>query len=281
TTTSLNSSGWGGARKEGFNWSTGHRLAVSPDGAELAFLSITEDAHNVMVKKASPGGPATQRTFRRAQTIDWGKDGNIYFNDNTGSTSSIGQVDAHKGSLVKQMTTNNNDWFPALSKNGEMLYFTRFDNSGPSIWAFDKKKGELINCTRGFDPEPFGDDPYKILCARNSTKGNTEIWLIDLKNGDETLILSDINKGFTDPKVSPNGEWILVVGNSLSSISKKQNTDIYAVRLDGSQLTQITYHPEVDTCPVWSPDGKYIYFISSRANKDRKFNIWRINNLIY
>ena len=105
--------------------------------------------------------------------------------------------------------------------------------------------------------------------------------MLDLKNGDETLILSDTNKGFTDPVLSPDGKWILVVGNSLSSITKKQNTDIYAVRIDGTQLTQITYHPEVDCCPVWSPDMKYIYFISSRANKDRKFCIWRIDNPLH
>lgn len=280
TTTSLNTSGLGGYRDKGFFWATGNRLAVSPDGSELAYLSVIDKAHNVMVKKSTAGGASTQRTFRRAGNVSWGNDGNIYFNDNTGN-SSIGSVDAHKGSLVKQLTNNNNDWEPAVSKDGKYLYFTRYDNSGPFIWRLNIKSGELMNCTRGLNPCIMGDNSEKILCTRNSSKGNSEIWIIDLENGDETLLLSDANKGFTDPTISPDGKWILVVGSSLSAITNKYNTDIYAVKTDGSQLTQITYHPEIDTSPAWSPDGKYIYFISSRANEDRKFNIWRIENPLY
>lgn len=277
----INKSGYGAYRDKGFLWDTGNRLAISPDGSEIAYISIVDDAANVMIKKPTSGSASTQRTFRRAQNVSWSSDGNIYYNDNTGSSSAIGSVDAHKGSLVRQLTNNNNDWNPVISKDGEIMYFTRYDSSGPFIWSLNLKTGELSNCSRGFAPSMYGDDPYKILCARNSTKGNTEIWLLDLKNGNETVILSDSQKGFTDPVMSPDGKWILVVGNSLSSISKKQNLDIYAVRPDGTQLTQITYHPEIDTCPTWSPDGKYIYFISSRANKDRRFNIWRINNPLY
>lgn len=280
-TTSLNATGYGGYRDKGFFWSTRNNLAVSPDGSELAYLSLIDKSTNVMVKKSTAGGASTQRTFRRAGSINWGNDGNIYFNDNTGSVSSIGSVDAHKGSLVKQLTNNNNDWEPVVSKDGEYMYFTRYDNSGPFIWRINLKSGELTNCTRGFNPCVMGEDSDKILCTRNSSKGNSEIWIIDLKNGDETLLLSDANKGFTNPTISPDGKWILVVGSSLSSITNKYNTDIYAVRADGSGLTQITYHPEIDTSPAWSLDGKYIYFISSRANKDRKFNIWRIENPLY
>lgn len=278
STMNLSGSGYGGYRDKSFYWATGRVLAMSPDGTELAYLSITDDAPNVMIKKAQAGGASTQRTFRRAGTIDWGKDGKLYFNDNTSSSSTIGSVDAHKGSLVRQLTSNNNDWYPTISEDGKLMYFTRFDNSGPFIWSLNTETGELTNCTKGFDPIISKNDKNVIYCVRNSIKGNSEIWQIDLKNGNETCILSDTNKGFSDPALSPDGKWLLVVGNSLSSISKKQNLDIYAVRTDGTQLTQITYHPEIDNSPIWSKDGNYIYFISSRANKDRKFNIWRINN---
>lgn len=270
--------GKGGDKKEVITWGTGTRLAMSPDGTQLAYISIVDDNPNIMVRKVSAGAPSTQRTFRRAQNVDWGQDGMLYFNDNTGSTSTIGSTDSRKGSLVKTLTNNNNDWEPAITKDGTLLFFTRYDSMGPSIWMLNRTNGELTNCTRGYAPKPVGDSNSKIICTRNSVKGNSEIWLIDITNGDETIILSDSEKGFTDPAVSPDGNWILFVANSLSNISHKQNTDIYASKIDGTNLTQITYHPEVDCSPVWSPDGKYIYFISSRANKDRKFNIWRIDN---
>lgn len=266
------------AKGKGLTWDTGNRLAVSPDGADLAYLSVVDKASNVMVKKTTAGSPSTQRTFRRAQNIWWGPDGRLYFNDNTGGTSTIGSTDARQGSLVKQITNNNDDWNPAITYDGSLIYFTRYDASGPSIWSINTKSGELTNCTRGYSSVPYGKNPMQILCTRNSQKGNSELWLINLEKGDETLLLSDTEKGFSDPAVSPDGRWILVVANSLSSITNKQNTDIYAVRSDGTQLTQITYHPEIDCSPAWSSDGKFIYFISSRANKDRKFAIWKIKN---
>lgn len=262
-------------------WYTGNRLAVSPDGTEIAYISIVEKAPNVMVKKTSVGSPSIQRTFRRAQEVFWGKDNRLYFNDNTGSTSTIGSTDARRGSLIKQLTSNNNDWSPSVTSDTTLMYFTRFDESGPSVWSTNLKTGELTNCTRGYQPVVMGNKSSVILCTRNSEKGNSEIWMIDLENGDEMLLLSDTEKGFSDPAVSPDGQWILIVSNSLSSLTNKQNTDIYAVRNDGTQLTQITYHPESDCCPAWSPDGKYIYFLSSRANKAKQFNIWRINNPLY
>lgn len=271
-------SGVGASREKNFIWASNRYLAISPDGTEFAYIGTANDAPNVMIKKAQTNSASTQRTFRKALDIYWSKDGRIYFNDNTSNHSSIGSVDAHKGSLVKQLTSNNNDWSPAITENQELMYFTRFDSSGPSIWCLNLKNGELSNCARGFNPTPFNDDPYKIICSRNSTSGNTEIWLLDFKNGSETMLVSDSNIGFSSPVVSPNGEWILAVGNSYSAITKKQNTDIYAIRIDGTNLTQLTYHPAVDCCPVWSPDGKYIYFISSRANVDNKFNVWRMNN---
>ena len=80
-----------------------------------------------------------------------------------------------------------------------------------------------------------------------------------------------------DLAISPDGEWILCEGNAKSSISKRENLDIFAVRMDGSQLTRLTYHPAHDYCAVWSKDGNSIYFLSNRANKKDKYNIWKMN----
>lgn len=269
----------GGYRDKNFYWETGHKLVVSPDGESLGYVGVVNNGYNIMVKKANANAASTQRTFRNPRDIWWSQDGNLYFNDVTDGNSSINSVNATKGTLVKQLTNNNNDREPIISKNGEILYFTRVDKSGPSIWSYNLKNGELSNCTRGFNPYPYDNkDPYKIVCARNSPKGNTEIWQLDLKEGTETLVLSDPSRGFTDPTVSPDGEWILVVANSLSPITKKQNTDLYAVKMDGTSLTQITYHPGVDCSPVFSPGGQYIYFLSNRATKGNNYCIWRINN---
>ena len=55
------------------------------------------------------------------------------------------------------------------------------------------------------------------------------------------------------------------------------NTDIFAAKIDGTNLVQLTYHAADDLSPVWSKNGKYIYFISQRGSADGTANIWRMN----
>jgi len=56
-----------------------------------------------------------------------------------------------------------------------------------------------------------------------------------------------------------------------------RNTDIFVCRIDGTEFTQLTYHAADDISPVWSQDGKYIYFISQRGSSTGTANIWRMN----
>lgn len=205
----------------------------------------------------------------------WGSDDNLYVSESLGlDEAKISSIDAHKGSAMRQISSNNYDMNP-MSKNGKVIFFTRLEKNGPSIWSFNKETGELINCARGYQASPISDEEF--LCTRNSKDGNSEIWLVNYINGQETLIVSDKAKGFSNASLSPDGQWILMQGNAKSASTKKENLDIFVIKPDGTQLTQLTFHPGADFCPVWGADGKQIYFISSRATKKESYNIWRMN----
>lgn len=263
-----------------FKWYCYPSLSISPDGTKLAYISRLNKQDNIMVRNTSAQGVATQRSFRNVLGgINWGSNDRLYFADNNTPNFYISSMDANKGSIMSQHTNGNvDDSFPILSSDGEVLFFTRWQkNYGPSIWALNLKDGSLSSCSRGFCPGIIPGKNNEYYCVRNNTDGRSEIWHVDYVSGQETIVLSDKNRSFTNPMLSPDGKWLLVVGNSQSSITKQQNTDIFVVRVDGSQLTQLTYHPANDLSPVWAKDGKSIYFISSRANKDQYFNIWRMN----
>lgn len=267
-----------GLRKSGLLWHTLRLLDISPDGEYLAYASRNNKQDNVMVRRTTSTGTSTQRTFRNVYDLCWGSDENIYFSDNVGSgTYQISSVGARNGSLIRQLTSNNTDRQPILSKDGKILYFVRVDSTGPSVWTLDFETNTLTSCSRGYCPYPVGDGREEFLCVRNSTEGRSEIWLVNYVNGQETIILSDKERGFSNPCLSPDGQWIVCEGNAKSSVSKKQNIDIFAVKIDGSNFIQLTYHPANDTCPVWSADGKSIFFISSRATKDESYNIWKMS----
>lgn len=55
------------------------------------------------------------------------------------------------------------------------------------------------------------------------------------------------------------------------------DTDIFACHADGTQLVQLTFHAADDLSPVWSRDGKHIYFISQRGSATATANVWRMD----
>lgn len=269
-----------------YYWSTGRLLSVSPDGEEIAFLSrdatgigkknIFSKEDNIRIRKVFGAGTSTQRTFRNVNSVFWGADDNLYFADESNSSTNpyIGSVNAHVGNIIRQHTNNNTDSNPTLSPDGSTLFFTRKDNIGPFIWALDLNKGTLTSCARGFNQYPVSNNEF--YCVRNSAAGRSEIWYINFQTGQETLILTDPKISFTNPSVSPDGNWIAVQGNGADK-NKKQSLDIYVVKKDGTNFTRLTYLNSTDCNPVWGKDGKTIFFISSRGNKEEWFNVWKMN----
>lgn len=269
---------WSGSKKARILWAPLKSLDVSPDGQEIAYKAEVNKQVNVMIKKSTLQGASTQRTFRNVGDFSWGQDGNLYYSDATNAAySQVASTNAHVGSLIKQLTSNNEDYSPVLSSDGNLLFFTRVDGSGPSIWSLDMQNGALTSCARGYCPEPLPGDNNKFLCVRNSAAGSSEIWLVDYMRGQETLIASDAERSYSNPAISPDGQWILCQANAVSNISKKPNLDIFAVKIDGTQTIQLTYHPGSDCCPVWAHDGKHVYFLSTRGNKGNLYNVWRMN----
>lgn len=266
------------SRKHLFFWNTHNVLALSPDGQKLAYCTTSNRQDNIMVRNTGAQGTSTQRTFRNVHSFSWGNDGKLYFSDINGNRYYICSVNAEAGSMMDQLTNGNvNDVSPVLSSDGKTIFFTRSSNGAPSIWSLNRENGTLTSCANGFSPCLIPDNNEAFYCVRNTSNGRSEIWFVNFVKGQESLVLSDEDRSFTNPQLSPDGQWLVCVGNSLSNITKKQNLDIYAVRTDGSRLTQLTFHPATDTCPVWSKDGKSIYFVSSRANKNNAFNVWKMN----
>jgi len=77
----------------------------------------------------------------------------------------------------------------------------------------------------------------------------------------------------SDPQVSPDGQYIAFVLRKTDLEANKGRTDLWLVDADGAGLRRLTTHPENDSNPRWAPDGKAIYFLSSRSDSSQ---VWRI-----
>jgi dipeptidyl aminopeptidase/acylaminoacyl peptidase len=77
-----------------------------------------------------------------------------------------------------------------------------------------------------------------------------------------------------NPEVSPDGQWVAYTVTGIDKEADKKETRIWMVSWDGSQHVRLTSGPESETSPRWSPDGKYISFLSSRPGKAKGSQVW-------
>lgn len=262
------------------NWFSGRIIDVSPDGKSIAYISYRNNETNIFIKELEKQGGSTQRT-NRSNVIDfsYSPDGTlICFSERRGNTNQIFQTSASSGYSCRQITTGNQDYSPVYSADMRYIFFARQEKNNLSIWNYDIQNNFLSNYTNGINPFPISNT-NSFFCSRMNVEGRGEIWKINYETGVEENIISDRDRSFTSPALSPDGKWILFVGSNKIPISPKAsflNTDIFAARIDGTDFTQITYHATDDLSPVWSKDGKYIYFISQRGNAEGVANIWRV-----
>ena len=187
-------------------------------------------------------------------------------------------INATEGVATQQLVNSPAaELSPSFGPDGETVFYTKSEGSRYFIWSYNIETSLATQYTEGFTPNlaPNGED---LIVTRNSREGNRgEIWMINIRKGSETLILNDPKKGYSSPQISPDGKRIVCVGTTEGDKTKPQNLDIFVVNVDGTRLTQLTFHGGHDVSPVWAPDGKSIFFLSQRGNKQGKYNVWKMD----
>ena len=76
------------------------------------------------------------------------------------------------------------------------------------------------------------------------------------------------------PVVSPDGQWILYTVGQIDTKEDKSLSHLWMVKWDGSVDLQLTFGKEGAGAPKFSPDGKYISFLSSRSGPAKGEQVW-------
>ena len=148
------------------------------------------------------------------------------------------------------------------------------------LWLFDVDKKEEKRLTEGAftvgDPQWSPDGTRITYVTRPTPKaddgGLSDIWMVTVANGEKKKIVGD--EGSSDSaRWSPNGEWI-AYGGSPDGGSGVSTTFLYLVPADGGAPKQLTAKFDLDAgTPIWSRDGKTIYFSTNVLEANEVFAV--------
>jgi dipeptidyl aminopeptidase/acylaminoacyl peptidase len=92
-----------------------------------------------------------------------------------------------------------------------------------------------------------------------------------LRSGD-IYRLRDVGSG----RISPDGQWIAYTVTTTDSAKDKSNSDVWMVHWDGSRTIKMAGSPEGESNPRWSPDNRYLSFVSGRY-ESKGGQIWLLD----
>src|SRR6059058_513972 len=170
--------------------------------------------------------------------------------------------------LTKGSTAD--DTQPAFSPDGERIVF-RSEREGGGIYLMGAT-GESARRLSDFGYNPvWSPDGERVLVATESViqpstrPTKSQLWTIKVSDGDRRLVTEG---DALQPSWSPHGDRIAYWGRPQGG-----QGDIWTISADGRNAVRVTSEPSMDWNPVWSPDGRYLYFCSDRTGN---MNIWRV-----
>ncbi len=163
---------------------------------------------------------------------------------------------------------------PAFSPDGESIVF-RSERDGGGIFVMGAT-GESVRrlTTTGCNPAWSPDGSvivYATECIDTplARSGLSELWAVTASGGSAPRRL--YGGDAVQPSWSPHGKRIAYWSIPWETGSGQR--DIWTIPASGGEPVAVTQDAAIDWNPVWSPDGRWLYFSSDRGGT---MNIWRV-----
>jgi TolB protein len=177
---------------------------------------------------------------------------------------------------------------PAFAPDGKTILFTLFHkgyNQGPAglyLQSLANSSPLPLLDETGFDnvnvPGSSWNGATNQITFVSDRENTDEIWTVEPDGSSLYRVTNHIYTAyFIEPTFSPDGQWIVLEVDQ-DTIEGLEQGSIWMVRVDGSDLTQLTNGPAGgtdDRLPNWSPAGDRILFQRSRQSSE-DWNIYTI-----
>jgi Tol biopolymer transport system component len=256
--------------------------AISLDGKRLAFTSSSLrmrswlfpfDASRGRIKGS--GRPITSAGLR-AWRNDMSRTGDVLaFVGMLGGKSQLWEKSLPDGKESPLLAADSYlRRFPRLSWDGTKLAYNRRNINGESqlmlLSRHSHTEEPLTSVSKTMlVPFDWSPDGNSILCSRVTTeRDHADVWQIPVSakphaEAAARVIISDPRYDLWQPHFSWDGKWIVFI--AVNNSPNEFESGIHVIPASGGDWIRITDGHPWDDKPRWSPDGKTVYFVSSKS----------------
>ncbi|HZB27144.1 MAG TPA: S9 family peptidase [Gemmatimonadales bacterium] len=76
------------------------------------------------------------------------------------------------------------------------------------------------------------------------------------------------------PEISPDGAWVAYTVSTVDTARDRSDRDVWMSSWDGRRTLRLTKSKSNEGTPRWSPDGRYLTFLSSREDAREVDQVW-------
>lgn len=190
----------------------------------------------------------------------------IAFTSDAAGNPDIWMADSHGGEPLRLTDTPGVDRSPSWLSDGSGLVFVSERGGLPSVWRLPRLGGPATAVMSDADEPSVSPDGKRLAFVRRDQTGNLRVAVASLDDPRSARFVSEDDGGVWDhemPAWSPDGVFLCYAAVR----------DIWIVPAAGGRARRLTRDNEYDREPVFAPDGKSVYFSSTRAGT---LAIWQV-----
>jgi serine/threonine protein kinase len=262
-------------------------ITFSPDGKRFAWIRNFPQSGETAVFVSNSDGSGEQKIAARQRPKrftaggaigpSWAPEGNVIActvagPENGADRHTIALVDTetkteteatpHRWSFVQQVV-----WTPHSTG---MVLTAQEQQGGPNqLWYLAHPTGEverITNDLNNYNGISISADGANIATVQSQT--TSSVWFAPSGNADAaTKVTSGTNEGGNGLSFMPDGRIVYTAFGAGRS-------DLFIANADGTNQRQLTANAGLNALPYASPDGRYIFFTSTRTGSP---HIWRMD----
>ncbi len=177
------------------------------------------------------------------------------------------------GTSMQNLTEGEpaDDSQPEFSPQGDLLAF-RSERAGGGIFVMGATgESPRLIVNHGHNPSWSPDGEELVYGTQNGTDifnragSSSQLWVVNLKTGAKRQIAAGPDA--VQPHWSPHGSRIVFWG-----LRNGAQRDVFTIPITGGEPVAVTNDKAMDGNPVWSHDGRFVYFSS---NRNGSLSLWR------